>query len=111
MDDVDHDVDDAKVASDGARGGFLGIGRAEQRADFVNDAVGGEGHGDDGARLHEGLNFRIEWLGGDVGVMREEGLGVEAQHFAAAKPEAGFLEALQDVAAVGFGDTIGFEKE
>jgi hypothetical protein len=33
-----------------------------------------------------------------------------AHHFAAAQPEAGFLEALQDIAAMALGKAIGFEK-
>ena len=108
--DVDHDVE-AEVAADGAGGGFAGIGGAEEFADLFDGVFGFEGDGDDGALLHEGLDFGVEGFLDDVGVVFGEDGIAEAHHFAAANAEAGFLETLEDFAGEGFGDAIGLEED
>lgn len=107
--DVDHHID-AEIAADGALGGLGGVGGAEEVADAVDGVVAGQGEGDDGGLLHEGLDLGEEGLGGDVGVVfAQEGV-VEAEHPDAPDPEIRGFEAGEDLSDEGLGDGVGFEQ-
>ena len=60
--------------------------------------------------LHEFLNLGKERLARDVRIMLAQDFVAQLHHLAAADAESGFFKALQDIAAMAFGDAIGLQK-
>ncbi len=98
MSDVDHHVC-AELCAQCARCCFLAVGHTEHIADFVDDVVAFDDHGNDWKRGHERFDVWVEWLIGNVRVMFLENVWCQLDHFATADRETGFLEAGNDFAA------------
>src|SRR5690606_11114212 len=75
--------------------GLAGVGRSEQLAHACDDVLALESHDDDRTRAHELLDFRVEVLVRNVGLMLTQLVRAEPDHLGSHHLEAGALETIE----------------